>query len=97
MKRYSIITNDMEHCLVCGTTQNIHKHEIFFGTGKRQLSIKYGLVVPLCGKHHNLSNVGVHFDSMLNEKLHTLGQEKAMKYYEWTTEDFINIFGRNYL
>lgn len=97
MQRYSIITDKLEECYVCKTTHNIHKHEIFFGTGKRQLSIKYGLVVPLCGRHHNLSNAGVHFDSMLNEKLHKIGQEKAMKHYEWTTKDFIRIFGRSYL
>jgi hypothetical protein len=97
-KRFSIITNDLEHCIECGRPY-INKHEIFYGTGKRQLSIKYGLVIPLCQQnHHNQFQCkGIHFDTKLCDKWHKKGQQIAMDYYGWTKEDFIKIFGRNYL
>ena len=68
MKRYSIITDDLEHCIECGRT-NINKHEVFFGTANRQKSIEDGCVVPLCGLHHNLSNAGVHFNKALDNRI----------------------------
>ena len=95
MKRYSIITENFNRCLVCGTYCNIHKHEIFFGRGKRELSIKYGLVVPLCGRHHNMSNDGVHFNRKLDLELKKLGQ-KAFE-YKYPNLNFLDIFHRNYL
>ena len=94
-KRFSIITKDFERCLICGTYQNIHKHEIFYGTANRKLSIKYGLVVPLCARHHNMSNQGVHFNKNLDIKLRIQGQ-KAFEFH-YPDLDFIKIFGRNYL
>lgn len=94
-KRYSIIVKNFEQCLVCGTYYNIHKHEAIFGRGKRQLSIKYGLVVPLCGRHHNLSNEGVHFNRTLDLKLKQLAQRAFEK--EYPDLNFLKIFGRNYL
>ncbi|MBP3920799.1 MAG: hypothetical protein J6D28_04465 [Bacilli bacterium] len=97
-KRYSIITDNLEQCIECGR-YGINKHEIFYGTGNRQLSIKYGLVIPLCqAEHHNqYQSKGIHFDTELCDKWHKIGQEAAMKHYNWTKDDFIKIFGRNYL
>lgn len=94
-RRFSIITKDFERCLVCGTYLNIHKHEIFYGTAKRQLSIKYGLVVPLCSRHHNMSKDGVHFNKVLDTKMKKLGQEAFEFHYP--DLNFLEIFGRNYL
>lgn len=96
--RFSIITSDLNHCIICRKT-NINKHEIFFGTGKRILSMKYGLVIPLCQDyHHNQYNcTGIHFDKELCLKWQKKGQLKAMEYYNWTTDEFIKIFGKNYL
>lgn len=99
MKRFSIITEDLTKCIECGCNVNINKHEIFGGTAKRQLSIKYGLVIPLCGLfcHNQYDSIGIHFDSSLCEKWHKKGQIKAMQHYGWSKEDFIKIFGRSYL
>lgn len=44
-----------------------------------------------------MSDDGVHFDKRLDLELKQLGQQKAMEYYGWSIEDFIRIFGRNYL
>ena len=68
-KRFSIIVDNFNRCLVCGSYIGINKHEIYFGRKHRDLSIKYGLVVPLCGRHHNKSNDGVHFNRKLDLEL----------------------------
>lgn len=99
MKRFSII-HDLEErtCLVCGAVGNTHIHEVFFGrTGNRDLSIKYGLCVNLCPRHHNASNEGVHFNKTLDNRLKSFTQKKAMEYYGWTVDEFRKIFGKNHL
>lgn len=79
--------------------EGTHRHEIFFGTANRKKSIKYGLVVFIKPEDHNMSEYGVHnrkghkFDMYLKK----LGQERAMDEYLWTTEEFIEIFGRSYI
>ena len=94
-KRYSIITKNFEKCIICETTFNIHKHEVFYGTANRKLSIKYGLVVPLCARHHNLSKEGVHFNRNLDLKLKKIAQKKFEEKYP--DLDFIKIFGKSFL
>ena len=74
----------------------LHRHEVFFGVN-RQKSIKYGLVVFLTPELHNMSDKGVHFNKEFDLYLKKIGQEAAMKYYNWNKEDFIRIFGKNYL
>ena len=98
MQRYSIITNDLEHCIECGR-KNINKHEVFFGTANRKLSIEDGLVIPLCQYyHHNQFNcTGIHFDDKLNRKWKKIAEEKWIEYYGKTKEDFIRRYGRNYI
>ena len=55
-----------KRCYVCGTTYNLHDHHIFYGTANRKQSEKHGFKVFLCGRHHNLSNEGVHFNPDLD-------------------------------
>ncbi len=99
MKRYSIIQDwtDEKKCIVCETTQNLHIHEVFFGTSNRQNSIKYGLCVCLCARHHNAGNEGVHRNRVLDLKLKKHAQQKAMDHYGWAVEQFISIIGKSYL
>ena len=91
----SIVQEDMSRCYVCGTTYNLHTHEIFFGSANRKKSIQYGLQVRLCGEHHNLSSMGVHFNNDLNTKLKKEGQTKFEETYP--NLNFKEIFGKNYL
>lgn len=95
MKRFSIL-QDTKQCYVCGSSQNIHTHEVFYGRN-RQNSIKDGCCVYLCGKHHNLSNEGVHFNHELDLKLKQLAEQKWCKYYNKTPEDFRKRYYCNYL
>lgn len=95
MDRFSILQKEKK-CLVCGTTQNIHIHEVYQGRN-RQNSIKEGCCVYLCGRHHNQSNVGIHFNEELDNNVKKLMEATWIKYYNKTEEDFLEIFRRNYL
>lgn len=95
MERFSILQED-KRCYVCNTRDNIHIHEVFFGKN-RQKSIEDGCCVYLCGKHHNQSNDGVHFNKELDNELKQQMQLYWMKKYNKTKEDFIKRYGRNYL
>lgn len=90
----SVFQNKKE-CWVCKTTNDLHSHHILYGIANRKYSEKYGLKVWLCAKHHNMSNVGVHFNKLLDNKLKQLAQKKFEETH--TREEFIKIFGRNYL
>lgn len=83
-------------CLVCGFTYNLHKHHIFEGNGRRQLSEKWGCWCYLCAKHHNMSKGGVHFNNLLEKRLKQMCQRKWEE-QNGSREEFIKIFGRNYL
>ena len=96
----SIIQKDKTKCFIC--KQNscgdpLDKHHIFFGA-MRSKSEKYGLTVYI---HHNKCHIfgehAVHQNSEINRKLQAYAQKKAMKYYNWSIEDFRKEFGRNYL
>lgn len=94
-KRFSILTNRLDKCYFCGSTQDVEKHEIFFGVKNRENSITYGLVVPLCFEHHRGTR-GVHGrdGAELNKWLKDRGQKAFITVYPEL--DFFKIFGKNY-
>lgn len=75
-KRYSILTEDMDRCFICGKFTGIQKHEIFGGSN-REKSKYYGLVVPLCSDCHK--DVHVHPRSYVDLKV--IGQKAFEKKY----------------
>ena len=79
------------------TPTHCHRHEVVFGNGRRQKSIRDGLVVFLTPEMHNGSNRGVHNNRGFDLYLKEIGQQAWMDYYGKTTEDFIREYGRNYL
>lgn len=85
-----------KQCYKCKTIYGLHEHHIFSGTANRKLSEQYGLKVWLCGKHHNLSNAGIHFDRDFELEVKRMTQEKAMQFYGWSEQEFIKIFGKSY-
>lgn len=87
--RFSIITKDLEQCYLCKNKKE-DLHELIEGKN-RQVSMKYGLVIPICRKCHEI----VTNDKTLQDKLHKVAQKEFKKHYK--TENFIQIFGRNYL
>lgn len=74
-------------CAICGDT-NICMHHIFEGVNRKN-STKYGMIIPLCPFHHEW----VHKTNYKGFK------EKAQKEFEkeHTRDEFIKIFGKNYL
>lgn len=91
-KRFSILTDDLSHCYICGRTKH-HLHEVFYGRNRKN-SMIYGCVVPLCYEHHEGNN-GVHHNQELNQKLRKKCQAKFNEKYP--DLDFIRIFYENYL
>lgn len=89
--RFSILTDNLDMCYLCGRRKQ-HLHEVFFGRN-RQLSMKYGCVVPLCFSCHEK----VHNDYATDLKLKQECQKRYMKYYEVDEEAFIKTFRTNYL
>lgn len=96
MKRFSILTKDLEHCIECKRF-NVELHEVFYGANRNK-SIQDGCVIPLCKeKHHRGNLVGIHNDKELNLKYKKLMQLKWQEVYNKDADDFIKKYGRNYL
>lgn len=91
----SLISNEKE-CLFCGTTQNLHRHHIYGGVANRKLSEEYGCWVYLCARHHNMSDIGVHYDKQANLQLKQLCQ-RIWERKHGGREKFIETFGKSYL
>ena len=91
------IIQDTKECYVTGCTEGLHEHHIFYGNGVRPLSEKYGLKIWLRADFHNMSDYGIHFNKEFDLDIKQMGQKVAMEHYDLTTDDFIKIFGRNYI
>lgn len=88
----SILTNDMDHCILCKRRRD-DIHHVFFGNKQRELSEFYGLLLPLCKKHHT-GRYGPHFDKTVDSELKQYVQAKFEEHYPGTS--FVDVFGRNY-
>lgn len=87
------IIQDSRQCYVCGSPY-VEEHHIFFGTSNRKNSEKYGLKVYLCYGHHR-GDYGVHHNQEADTRLKEMAQRKFEETH--TREEFMAIFGRNYL
>ena len=87
--RKSIFTTDLTHCIICGRKKE-HLHEVYSGSFRLR-SIKNDMVIPLCFEHHR--------EIHNNIKLSLYYKQLCQKLYEknHSREEFIKIFGRNYL
>ena len=90
----SIIQKDKE-CYICGRTVGLELHHCIHGRGRRKLATEYGLTVWLCPYHHRDAKHGVHGDASLDLWFKQLAQNC----FEiiWDHEEWMRIFGRNYL
>ena len=96
----SIIQKDKDHCFICGMNRNLEPldcHHIY-GAANRSKSEKYGLKVYI---HHNKCHIfgenSVHKNAKVDRALKRVAQKVAMRRYGWSVEEFIAIFGKNYL
>lgn len=91
----SLINNE-KCCLLCGATEAVHKHHIFYGTANRTIADEQGCWCYLCAFHHNMSKFGVHFRKDLDIQLKQLCQREWEKTYG-NREEFIKTYGKSYL
>ncbi|MGN0489425.1 MAG: hypothetical protein ACI4HO_09210 [Ruminococcus sp.] len=84
------------YCALCGSRKNIESHHIF-GGALRSKSTKYGLIIDLCHSCHNEPPKGAHHNKDTMLKLHQFGQRKVMSEQNWTVEQFVKEFRKNYL
>jgi hypothetical protein len=96
----SILQKDKTKCFLCKGNDHFEPldcHHCLPGAN-RKLSEKYGLKVYL---HHNTCHIfgenSVHGNAKVMKKLQAYAQKVAMAHYGWSVEDFIKIFGKNYL
>ena len=94
MNRYSIL-QDKKQCYVCGSVV-VHTHEVFYGNNRKK-SIEDGCCVYLCPIHHNMSNLGVHFNKKLDLELKQKMEIAWCDHYDKTPDEFRQRYGRNYL
>jgi hypothetical protein len=75
----------------------LEEHHIFGGANRKK-STKYGLTVYLCGEScHRNGPKAAHQCKDTAQRLHEYGQRKFMREQNATADDFIHIFGKNYL
>ena len=93
----SIVSNEVK-CLICEMMPHethLYTHNVFYGEGREELSKQYGCWCYLCGRHHHMSNAGVHFNPDIDRKLKAHTQKRFNEVYPEL--DFVKIFGKDYL
>lgn len=91
------IMQSVKRCIVCGRTDGLERHHVFFGNPRRTLSEKYGCWCWLCREHHQ-GDIGVH--GKHGHELDQALKEYAQKMWEVEFGDrdaFIRTFGRSYI
>lgn len=96
----SIIQKDKTHCFICGMNTNLEPldcHHVFGGANRKK-SEKYGLKVYI---HHSRCHIfgenSVHKNAQVDHAVKRVMQKKAMAHYGWRVDEFIKIFGKNYI
>ena len=93
----SIMQTDLDHCYMCGRSNDkLDRHEVFGGC-YRQKSKRYGLWVMLCHSTCHQGFYGVHNNPTLAMDLKMEAEEKALEAYGWDKDKFISEFGKNFL
>lgn len=100
----SVITDYEGMCIICNSMNNIHTHHCIEGTSGRRKSEDYGLKMPLCAKHHNMSDMSVHLNTEMNVMSHIIGQlafEREMSFQGFARDEcrarFMAEFGKSYI
>lgn len=97
----SILQANKSVCFLCGEMAGadpLDKHHVFGGTGRRKLSERYGLTVYLHHfRCHEFGPESVHVNAEVSLELKRIAQRKAMEVHGLSVEEFIEIFGKNYL
>lgn len=87
--------NEKGICFICGKVGYTECHHIY-SSANRKYSEEYGLTVYLCPECHRISEVSAHRNGEVREVLRRIGQ-RAFERRWGSREDFIKLFGKNYL
>lgn len=93
MSKKSILQSDKE-CFMCGTTYNLERHHVIFGTAGRKISDKLGLTIWLCHEHHQ-GRFGPHQDRETDLRLRRFAQTCYEDKH--SRDEWVERIGRNYL
>lgn len=94
MKLFSVLTDDLDRCVITGSC-HVERHHVLNGSN-RKLSEKYGFIIPLRPDWHNMTPYSVHMNQKLDEQF----KRQAQMYYEahyGSRDDFRREFGKSYL
>ena len=83
----------MDRCYVCGRVTRCDTHHMIGGIGRRKISDRYGLVIPVCRSCHE----DIHAHPERYGWIKQEAQRIAMERNGWDTSDFIRAFGKSYI
>lgn len=89
----SLFPTEDGECFICGYVGDTARHEVLHGAN-RSLSKKFGLWIAVCPRCHR----NIHAED--NGKylyLKESAEERFLHEYNVSIDEFISIFGRNYL
>ena len=89
---------DGKYCYITGyCADGLHKHHIYFGTGRRRISEMFGFWVWLKPELHNASRFGAH--GMEGHELDMKLKRECQAEFEktHTREEFRALIGKSYL
>ena len=100
-KRSDSLLQSDKYCYLCmllegrDNVRNLECHHCFHGTANRKHADRLGLWIWLCPEHHRTGVDAVHRDAEIDLRIKRIAQA----YYEMdaSKEEFIAIFGKNYL
>lgn len=87
----SLFSTEQGHCYLCNRVEDTARHEVFFGTGNRKLSKRYGTWVNLCPSCHSMVHSDRTYDLMLKRQAQMLFSRK------YDHKKYMELFGKNYL
>ena len=88
--RFSIITDNLKICYICKQKKKDDLNEVFEGSN-RQMSMKYGLVIPICRECHNKYDLDINLRSKYMKEAQIIFESI------YSHELFMKEFKKNYL
>ena len=88
--RFSIITDNLKICYICKQKKKDDLNEVFEGSN-RQMSMKYGLVIPICRECHNKYDLDINLRSKYMKEAQIIFENT------YSHELFMKEFKKNYL
>lgn len=90
--------SDIKECYLCGSTNGLHIHHIFYGKANRKKSEQYKeyCTCYLCWFCHNELHANPKWKE-LDKYLKGVAQDRWCDGLQKSTDEFIKVFGKNYM